>query len=163
MATTNIVKQSASEVTLLTTELDNKANGSLALSSVNGTSGVFNNLNGGGTTNLNGYGRGVFTLTLAATGNTISNPGAVWVYFIRSTDGGSTFEDSSTQPPRQADVIFYPKGVNTAQVLKQIAIVPAGYFKVLILPMNLGSAGASAQFGSSGNTLKVLTETDGTV
>ena len=163
MATTNIVKQSAAEVTLLTTELDNKVNGTLALSSVNGSSGVFNNVNGGGTTNLNGYPRGIFTLTLAATGNTLSNPGAVWIYFIRSTDGCSTFEDSSSQPNRPPDCIIYPKGVNTAQVVKQPAIVPAGYFKVLLLPVNFGSGGNAAQFGSSGNTLKVLTETDGTV
>ncbi len=155
MATTTYLPQ-ASAVTLMTTELNSLATGTGAVSSVGGSSGVFNNLQGGGTSNLGGYTLGEFELYLAAT-STISVAGAINIYLLRSIDG-TNFEDgsSATIPKRQPDLTFFPAGVTTAQRLVLEAKLPAGHFKVLLVPVNLGSA---AQFASSGNTLKVLAKT----
>lgn len=156
MATTNKFAIAGTAVTLLTTELNSLATGTGAVSSVGGSSGVFNSVAGGGTSNLDGYLQGRYELVLA-NASTISVAGAINVWFLRSIDG-SNFEDGSSSvfPKRSPDLTFFPNGVTTAQRLVVDAPLPPGNFKVLLLPLNLGSG---AQFASSGNTLKVLAQT----
>ncbi len=154
MATVRKWKYAGTPVSLLTTELNTALSGTGYLSS------SFTNLDGGGTSNLDGYTSGKFELVLA-TGNTISNAGAVLVYFIQQMDG-TNFEDggSSVIPNGDPDITFFPRNVTTAQRIVVEAPMPAGVWKVLLYPTNLGAA---AQFASSGNTLKVLAVTDGQV
>lgn len=160
MATVRKWKYADTPVTLLSTELNTALAGTGYLSSVGGTSGVFTNLDGGGTDKLYGYTSGKFELVLA-TGNTISNEGAVIVWFIKQMDG-TNYEDgsSSVLPKRAPDVTFFPRNVTTAQRIVVEAPMPAGVWKVLYYMTNLGAA---AQLASSGNTLKVLAVTDGQV
>lgn len=72
-------------VTLMTTELNALASGSAATSSVNGTSGVFNQTSFGSGIILSGFFTWTTTITPTAGGNL-----ACW--WLRSTDGGTTFE-----------------------------------------------------------------------
>lgn len=150
-----------SAVTLLTTELNAMASGDIVVSSVGGTSGVFENLAGGGTTNLDGYTRGVLELVLDATGNTVTNAGAVNVWFLRTVDG-TNYEngDTSFYPYRPADVTIYPRGVATAQRIMTECNLPSGKFKVLVQAVNLGGG---SQIGTSSNTLKVTAQTVQTI
>lgn len=160
MATVRKWKYAATPVSLLTTELNTALAGTGYLSTVGGSSGVFTNLDGGGTSNLDGYTMGRFELGLA-TGNTIANEGVFWVWFIRQMDG-TNFEDggSAVFPKRQPDLTFFPRNVTTAQRIIEEAPLPPGVWKALALMTNCGGA---AQLASSGNTLKVLAFTDGQV
>ena len=140
-------------VTLMTTELNTAATGSLKISSVGGSSGVFRNLNGGGTSDLDGRLSGRFELLLAS-GHNISVNGAINVFLLTSNDG-TNFErgSASVMPNRPPDFTFYPGIESGAQYLTADARLPPGYFKVLVQLINLGSG---AQLASSGNTLKVI-------
>jgi hypothetical protein len=135
---------------LMTTELNTLTNGSIVVSSVGGTSGVFSQTN----TSQAQYGYvwitlgGNFAFTPAAGANL-----AGW--FINSTDGGTTFEKSSVAPPRAPDFLIPLTAASYAasDVVYAAGLVPLPYgsFKVLIQ----NNAGASASLASSGNILKV--------
>lgn len=137
-----------SALTLMTTELNSLAFSSGVVSSANGlsTNGVFNNtLTGqailGDVSFLAG---GAFTPTAGAN---ISG------WFIKSRDGGTTYEYSSATPPRAPDFII-PLVVAAYSTSQQAwsagthkVVVPATYFKVYAI----NNAGVS--LASSGNTL----------
>lgn len=150
-------------VALLSTELNTAVSGVGCLSTAGGTSGVFTNLDSGGTGDLGGYTQGKYELVLA-TGNTISHEGAFLVWFIHQIDG-TNFEDggSAVFPKRTPDITFFPRNVTTAQRIIVEAPLPFGVWKVLGLPANLSSSAGAAQFAASGNTLKVLAATDAQV
>lgn len=91
----------AAPFNLMSTELNSLANGSSALSSVGGTSGVFSQTNWSsgiwGTAHI--LAGGAFTPTAG---------GYIAGWFLYSPDGGSTFEKtvSNTDLPRAPDVII---------------------------------------------------------
>lgn len=143
--------------TLMTTELNALATSSGltagAISSVAGTSGLFNNVFGGAV--LLGYPLGKYELTLAAPSGAVS--GAVFVWFLNSVDG-TNYEDGSASiiPARPANLIFPLRSVtSTAQriILDQMPL-PTGSFFVL-LAQNSGQA-----FAATTNTLKVTPVTN---
>jgi hypothetical protein len=139
-------------VTLLSTELNSLASSSGltagVISSVGGTSGLFNNTAAGGS--LDGYAFGRYELNLAApagalTGNTSAN-----VWFLGTVDG-TNYEDGSASiiPARRPDLIIPVRAVSTAQRPHIIApLFPANCF--VLLAHNTGQTWAA-----SGNTLKV--------
>lgn len=91
-------------------------------------------------------------LTLGLAANASGAP-YVNVWFLKSTDGGTTFEDgdATTAPPRPADYVFNVQtGVTAAKVYGQgrdVIEFPAVHFKVCI-ENQTGQA-----FAASGNTL----------
>ena len=137
-----------SALTLMTIELNSLASGGGAVSSAGGlsTNGVFNDtLTGqailGDVSFLAG---GAFTPTAGAN---------ITGWFIKSRDGGTTYDWSSAAPARAPDFII--PLIASAYVANQQAwtpgthkvIVPAGYFKVYAV----NNSGVSLP--SSGNTL----------
>jgi hypothetical protein len=143
-------------ITLLTTELNSLANNASATSSVNGSSGVFDNSSG-----MAGDGSIVGDVELTIGGALGGTPAAGYglsIWFLRSFDG-TTFEGyapgtTSTAPlNRQADVIFNFGGQgtpNSPAIIPDVAM-PVGHFKALAW-----SNGAGVSLPSSGNSLKIL-------
>ena len=146
------IQNATAAVTLMTTELNSLANGTGVISTVNGTSGVFTSVVGGGTANLIGYLFGRYELVLAAPASAFT-AGAVNVWFIEMADG-TNYEDGSASltPKRPPDLTFYPQASVAAQRIIVNAALPVGSFKILMLPLGLGSG---AVLAASGNTLKV--------
>lgn len=136
-------------VSLQTTELNSIVNGGTALSSVGGTSGVFNNSN-----MAQGMIADIF-LTLGAIASAVVAGGNVAGWFLTSLDGGTTFENTvsaaaMTRPPDF--IIPVPATAITAGWVYKAAgpiMVPALQFKVFI-QNNLGQT-----LASSGNTIKI--------
>ncbi len=77
-----------------------------------------------------------------------SNP-AAYLYYIKSDDDGTTFEDgaAAVEPARMPDVIFPLREVNATQRVMIDAHFPAENFKVLIINH------CGAAWAGSGNTL----------
>ncbi len=144
-------------VTLLSTELNSLANNSLAISSVGGTSGVFNFAIGG--SDLDGYQELEMELVIASMGGTPTAYTGFSVWFLGALDG-STFEDGSgsVEPARGPDKVIPIRAVSTAQRIKVTCQAPRGSNKVLIKNNGTGQA-----LASSGNTLKVKAATDSQV
>ncbi len=142
-----------SVVTLMSTELNSLASSAApsagAVSSVGGTSGLFNNTAGGG--GLGGYTRGRFELELAAPGGTLTAGTAAYIWLISTVDG-TNYEDGSASviPARLADVIIPVRAVSTTQRIMVIADLPPGNWFV-VLGQNTGQT-----WGSTLNTLKVV-------
>lgn len=141
-----------STVTLLTTELNSLGNNS------NGSAGSAVNNVAGGTSNVDGYVRGVVELVLASYSGTPTAGTGVSLWFLRSVDGGLNYEDgsSSVTPARTADVFIPVRALASGP--QRVAVpcwVPAGYWKPL--PRNEGTG---ISFASSGNTVVVRAETD---
>lgn len=133
-------------VSLLTTELNSLAINGTVVSSVGGSSGVFTNSNMG-----QGIWGHIFA-TFGAVGSNTTTPASVCGWFLKSFDGGTTFEASTT--PRAPDfAIPVPSNqtilANTVYEAEGIVRIPAIPFKVLFLNL-LGQAMAS-----SGNILRV--------
>ncbi len=142
-----------SVVTLMSTELNSLASSAApsagAVSSVGGTSGLFNNTAGGG--GLGGYTRGRFELELAAPGGTLTAGTAAYVWFLGNVDG-TNYEDGSATviPARLADLIIPVRAVSTTQRISVVADLPPGNWYV-VLGHNTGQT-----WGSTANTLKVV-------
>jgi hypothetical protein len=137
-----------SVTTLLSTELNSLASASEVVSSVGGTSGLFNNTYAGG--GLGAYTLGQFELHLAAPGGSLTaTPVLVW--FLQSVDG-SNYEDGSSSilPARNPDLIIPVRAVSTAQRIIVVAPLPQGNWYVELYQ-------ATGQtWASSGSTLKVM-------
>ena len=149
-----VIKQivAGSAVSLLTTELNSLANNS------NGSAGSAVNNVASGTSNLDGYVRGTVELVLATYSGTPSAGTGVSLWFLRSIDGGSNYEDgsSSVTPARMADVVIPVRALASGpQRVIVPCWLPAGYWKPL-----LRNDGTGISFASSGNTVKVTAETD---
>ncbi len=143
-----------SALTLMTTELNSLASSSGVVSSAGGlsTNGVFNStLTGqailGDVSFLAG---GAFTPTAGAN---------IAGWFIKSKDGGSTYEYSGAVSPRAPDFIIplvaapYAANQQAWSAGTHKVIVPAGYFKVYV------QNNAGATLYSSGNTLVLSSPT----
>lgn len=152
MATT-VLKQveQGTAVSLLTTELN-----SLATNTMSAAGSVVDNVVGG--TNLDGYVRGKVEVVLAAYTGTPAVSSAVYLWFLKTIDGGSNYEDgsSSLQPARTPDVVV-PVGA-VASGPQRVVVecwVPVGKFKPIA-----SNAGTGLTLAASGNTVKVLLNTD---
>jgi hypothetical protein len=137
----------ASLLTLQSTELNSLASGSVALSSVGGSSGKFTNANTGAAI------WGELFLTLGTIGSALQSGANVAGWFISSSDSGSTYEKSSAAPSRPPDFII-PLPAATISAADQFKaagkiLLPSVQFKVL-LQNNTGQT-----FASSANTLKL--------
>jgi hypothetical protein len=146
-----------SVVSLLTTELNSLASSSGltagAISSVGGTSGLFNNTAAGG--GFDGYEWGRYELNLGAPAGTLTAGTAAYVWFLGTVDG-TNYEDGSATviPARPADLVLPVRAVSTAQRISVVAPLPPGNWFAL-LSQNTGQA-----WNASGNTLKVVPVTD---
>lgn len=138
-------------VSLLTTELNSLANNSNA-----NVGSVVDNVVGG--TNLDGYVRGKVELVLAAYSGTPTVSSAIYLWFLKAIDGGTNYEDgsSSVTPARQPDVVI-PVGAIASGPQRVIVEcwMPVGVFKALAR-----NAGTGITLAASGNTIKVLLNTD---
>ncbi len=168
MATSLILTPQGTAVSLFSTDLNSLAANTPVVSSVGGSSGVFNN-QAGGTSNLVGYAYGRINFTIAALASACTTS-TIGMWFLQSSDAGSTYEDgsSSTVPSRPPDVVFFPKATASAQVLAGVSNVgdpenhgstkirlPAGHFKCLLY-----WSGGNVALASSGSSVKVIAFTE---
>jgi hypothetical protein len=140
----------ASAVTLMTTELESIASGSVIISSVNGSSGPFTNSN---------TAQAIWADLFYYPGNAGCTPTAganMSGWWLTSLDGGTTFESTTVAPARQPDwVIPLPAsaigGANTI-VYRTAGIirVPALAFKILV------QNNAGVTWGAGGTTAPYL-------
>ncbi len=136
------------ELLIISTELDSLAGGgSVIISSVNGSSGVFNNSN---------TGQGLwailsFTAGVGGTQPTCTAGGNLALWFLQTT--GSTYEITTAAPPRAPDAIIpLPTAILVdSQVYNSPVIqVPALPFKVLV--QNNCAAATGGNFPAYGTT-----------
>lgn len=129
-----------------TSELASLANNAYVVSSVSGTSGVFKN----NTTFQAIYGE--LPLTLGAIGSALGAGAVLSGWFLKSYDGGSTFEQTAAAPSRNADFYFNLPATTIAAAAvywaANIVLLPAIPFKIGIL----NSTGQA--LAASGNTIK---------
>ena len=129
-----------------TSELASLTNSSFVTSSASGASGIFTN---------NDTGQAIWAqlfLTLGAIGTALQLGANCCGWFIRSYDGGTTFEQSSALPPRPPD-FFIPLPVATISAAtvwgsSGLVLLPALKYKVT-LQNNTGQT-----LASSGNLLR---------
>ena len=152
MATTLKQTEQASAVTLLSTELNSLANGSNAVSST----AILNNAIG--QANTDGYVRGKLELNIGAPAAALTLNTGVTVWFLQTVDG-TNYEDgdASTTPARLPHIVIPVRAVATAQRIIQRIAVPVGTQKVLV------SNGTGQSWNASGNSLKLILNTDSSV
>ncbi len=150
MSTTRKWTQQSSAVTLLSTELNSLAAGSLALSS----SSINNSQ---GQTNLDGYTRAFIEMNLAAPSAAFASGSTLDVWFLKQV--GSQTEDgsSSVTPARPPDLSLPMQATANAQHVIQDIRLPPGTLS--ILTRNNQSSGSQA-LASSGNTVTLQAYTD---
>jgi hypothetical protein len=139
----------------MTTELNSITNGNNAISSVGGTSGVFNNVVG--TTNLDGNPYGKVEFNMAAYSGTPSTGGSIYLWFLFDVDG-TDYENggASVTPARNPDLVIPVNATASGpqRVTKRISNLPVGTWFVLF-QNNTGIT-----LAASGNTIKILASTD---
>jgi hypothetical protein len=135
---------------LLSTELNSLASNAAAavISSVGGTSGVFDNTAGGG--GFDGYPLARFELVLAAPAGALTAGTAVLIWFISQVDA-TNYEDggSAVIPARTPDLVIPVRAVSTAQRITRLGSLPPNTWKVLL------SQATGQTWNAAGNTLKV--------
>jgi hypothetical protein len=138
--TLNRIEQGTS-TDLLTTQLN-----SLADNTMSSAGSAVNNAYA--TSNFNGYPLCSLQLILAAYTGTPSAGAAIYFWFLKSIDGGSTYEDgsSSLTPARQPDAIFQIETVASGPqkiTLRNIDL-PAGYWEPIAKTVGMGLTLASS-------------------
>ena len=141
-----------STITLLSTELNSLGTNS------NGNAGSAVNNVSGGTANADGYVRGTVELYLATYTGTTSASSGLSLWFLRSIDGGTTYEDgsSSVTPARNPDVFVPVRALASGP--QRVAVpcwVPAGYFK----PLGRND-GTGITWAASANLVTIKLDTD---
>lgn len=128
--------------TVMTTELNTLANNASLVSSVAGTSGVISPIT-----------QPSLLVELYVTFGTGPTTGNIQIWFLKTLDNGTTFEDgsSSITPTRTPDISLGPNAITTGQRLQKICDSPLTAFKILV--KNNGTAQA---FAASGNVLRIL-------
>lgn len=145
-------------VTLLSTEMNSLASSAGltagAISSVGGTSGLFNNVLAGG--GLGGFTQGLFQLHLGTPGGTLTAGTAAYVWFLNTIDG-TNFDDGSASviPARSPDLIIPVRAASGAQYAGSILapLPPNSWY--LLVAQNTGQTWAATL-----NTLKVIPVTN---
>lgn len=134
----------APTITVMSTELNSLASGSVTVSSVGGTSGVFTNAN------TQQVIWSPMVLTLSTTAGAFQTGGNLSCWFLQSLDG-VTFENNAAAPPRAPDAVFPLPATtlsSTTMFLAQgLVRVPALKFKILCQ----NNSGQS--FNATGNTI----------
>lgn len=133
--------------TLLSTELNSLANNALAI-----VSSAFDNTQAAtGDGSLACYLELLVTFGTAPTANT-----GISIWFLRTVDGGTNFEDGGTSltPVRGFDTSIGVAASTSAQRLIKEVKLPAGKFKLLLKNDGTGQA-----FAASGNTIRMTTYT----
>ncbi len=136
----------ASPFSLMTTELNSLATANSALSSVNGTSGVFSQTN---------FVNGLLYEVYFTAGGTISSivaGGNIAGWWCKSTDGGSTFEKtvSNTAFPRPPDMLIGADASYTSSDIRFGLIAPCPWpFAKLFVLNSFGQT-----LASTGNIIK---------
>src|SRR5271157_1471596 len=124
-----------SVTSLMTTELNSLASSAGltagAISSVGGTSGLFNNVYSGG--GLAGFTQGIFELYLPAPAGTLTAGTGAFVWFLNEVDG-THYEDGSASvvPARRPDLIIPVRAISTAQRIDVVGNLPPNQWYVLI-------------------------------
>lgn len=151
MATTLEYIEQGTATDVLTTELNSLASGS------NTAAGAAQN-NAQATANYNGYPRASVQFTMAAYTGTPAANSALYVWFLKSIDGGTTYEDggSSLTPARSPDVIIPIEAVATGpqKICVQNVRIPVGFFKALAQ-----NNGTGLTLAASGNKVTILPNT----
>lgn len=145
MAATTINKiEQGTATDLLTTQLNSLADNTLssAGSAVN---------NAFATSNFQGYPRCRMQLTLAAYSGTPSAGAAILFWFLKSIDGGTTYEDAALA--RAPDAIFALESIASGpQVPCTVDVeLPAGYWKPIAK-----TSGVGLTLAASGNKITCL-------
>jgi len=151
MATTLQMVEQGTAVSLLTTELNSLANNTMC-----SAGSAVDNVQA--TSNLNGYVRAKLELVLATYSGTPAASTGVSVWFLKTVDGGSNYEDgsSSVTPARVPDVVIPVRAVASGpQRVVRECWVPVGLWKPIAK-----NDGTGISFAASGNTLKLLANTD---
>lgn len=135
---------------LMSSDLNSLSNGNTVVSSVEGASGVFDQ------TDFGSAQYGLIWITLGGNfGATPAAGGCLTGWFLQSTDGGSTFEDtnSNTPLPRAPDFVIplVAAAYSASDVVFANGLVLLPYPSVKVYLQN--NAGASASLASSGNLL----------
>ncbi len=149
--TQTIANLTASGTTVLSTELNSLANNALVVSSVGGSSGIFDNTIGDSGVS-NGYLLGDVEGHFAAFGTAPTAFTCLSLWFLQTIDG-TNYEDgsSSLTPARAPDVVIpFQNSTNAQRCILHNVPLPAGKFYVLA--QNAGSGQAMA---SSGSTVKI--------
>lgn len=167
MATITKQLAQATPTSAMTTELDNYAFGTGVV-----TASAINNLAGGGTANFDGYPNAKVALAIAAVGTQVAANTVAGLWFIRALDATPHYEDVTTPPARQPDVVFYPKGTASAQYLLGVVPtganagtarvrLPVGNFKCYFYWPGGGAAGLATL--TTGNVITITPETEESV
>lgn len=129
---------------LLTTQLN-----ALADNTVSPAGSVVNNVFA--TANFNGYPRCRMQLTLAAYSGTPSAGAAILFWFLKSIDGGTTYEDNALA--RAPDAIFAIEAIASGpQVPCTVDVeLPAGFWKPIAK-----TSGVGLTLAASGNKITCL-------
>lgn len=156
MATTTQWEQAGGTVNLLTTELNSLANNTGVVSSVGGSSGVYDNTVGG-TSNLVGYTHAKLMLLLKAGAAAWTAGGCVKLWFLETVDGTNyEYYTTSAGPTREPDAVFFPAAITTDQYVPAtvgqrvsgerpgLVELPPGTWKVFAMSVGLGQAMASS-------------------
>jgi hypothetical protein len=134
----------AGTLSLMSTELNSLASGAVAVSSVGGATGLFNNTY----TKQAVWARGVLTASTAAA---VSTGGNISCWFLESLDG-STFESTSAAPPRSPDMVFPAP----ASVLSNATLLSQGLVRLPTLRFKLLCQNDFGQtLSASGNTVVI--------
>lgn len=136
----------ATTLTLMSTELNSLTNGSVIVSSVGGSSGLFTNSNTGQAI----WGEVMFTAGTA--GATCAAGANIAGWFLTSLDG-STFEPTAAVPGRPPDFIvpLPATTLNATYRAASLVRIPAVNFKIIIQ----NNCGASGTLAASANTVKI--------
>jgi len=139
-----------SALTLESTELNSLTNGSVAVSTVGGSSGIFTNSNTGQAV------RAEIFAALGTAGATCAAGANLAGWFLQSSDGGTTFEPTGSAPARSPDFVIPLPATTLNATFKAPGpvVVPALKFKVLIQ----NNCGASGTLAASANTISLVPE-----
>ncbi len=162
MSTTIKEVLGTSATILASTELGGLANNSSVVGSALGGTGVYNNTAGSGSSSTTGDGYERGYVTFVPGGAFASAPSAntsIDVYFLKSMDGGTTFEggSSSVLPARRPDAVLPLNSTSTAAADNKVTVacfLPACPFKVL------AKNNSSGQTIPTGSTLSLVPATD---
>jgi hypothetical protein len=148
--TQTIENLTAAPTTVLSTELNSLANNTLVVSSVGGSSGIFDNTIGNSGVS-NGYLLGDVQM-VCSFGTTPTANTALLIWFLQTIDGTNYESGSASITPARAPDVVLPFIGQTASQIVTLHNVPLPAGKFYVLAQNSGSGQSLA---SSGNTVKI--------